>query len=251
MEGVLDWDAPELLTLLFIDQWNGFGFQCDKEQEAKPCRIYIARIYKEESFDEAKFLEQIRPKYTNQEVWITDFLGYDFLTVSTAMFKRIPEVINDCLIFGYSILTHTCVKAFFTPGMVFNQRNFELGLIHTVNENYRLISEIKEIKDIWGYLKKILKLGPLKREFNWTTEEGKAFCRELRLKLRSKRPVTRCFNHFEKHKDVCQKYGIFGYEENNKKLNSKRNVSFVWSGRLRPLFSHANVRSYVQNVPRN
>ena len=214
MEG-LNWESPELLNLLCIDQWNGFGFQCDKEQTHRPCMIYIAQVFgvkpekQFESFDETSFLAKIRPKYSDQEVWITDFLGHDFLTVSTSMFKRIPEVINNCLELGYKILTHTCVKTLFKPGMIFNQQTFEMELINAVNENYRLSCEFSHIRDVWGYLKNVLQLGPLKRHFNWTTPEGKAFCTQLRKNLRSKRPITQLFNHFEKHQDVCRQFGIF------------------------------------------
>lgn len=223
MEGLDD-----LLKLLCTDQWNGFGFQCDDRQERKPYRIYVAQLFEKkpdreyETFDETSFLEKIRPKYTNQQVWMTDFLGHDFLTVSVDMFQRIPEIINDCLNFGYKVLTHTCVKTIFKPGMVFDQRNVELELIHAVEENYRIIAEIPRIRDTWSYLKQILKLGPLKREFNWTTSEGKAFCRKLRQNLRCKRPVTKCFNHFEKYRHVCERFGVFldrlEEEEKTKKL---------------------------------
>jgi hypothetical protein len=210
MEGVQD-----LLKLLCTDQWNGFGFQCDEKQERQPYRIYVAQLFEKkpdceyETFDEASFLEKMRPKYSQDKVWMTDYLGHDFLTVSVDMFERIPEILNDCLNFGYRVLTHTCVKTVFTPGMVFDQRNFELELIHSVEENYRLIVGISEIQDTWGYLKKILNLGPLKREFNWVSPEGKAFCRKLRQNLKCKRPMTKCFNHFEKYRNVCERFGIF------------------------------------------
>ena len=220
MEGggvALNWESPELLNFLFIDQCFGFGFQCDKVQSQRPFRIYVAQLFEKkpdqrfESFDETAFLAKIRPIYTDQQVWITDYLGHDFLTVSTGMFKRIPEVINACLNVGYNVLTHTCVKTMFRPGMMFNQRNFELELIRSVEENYNIIWGIPGISvDTWGYLKKFLKLTPLKKDYNWTTPEGKAFCVQLRRNLRSKHgDKTHCWNHFEKYWNLCCAYGIF------------------------------------------
>jgi Zinc finger, C3HC4 type (RING finger) len=176
---------------LFTNSINGFGFQYEPTLK----RLYVAYISEEEDgkiFNESLFTERINRK----DVWITDYLGYEFVTVSQESYHQITDIINQILSLRYRLTTQTCVKTQFLPGEVFSRANFELKLIESVHLNLSMIETIPQIRDKWSYLKQILNLRPLKYDFNWFTDEGKRFCAELRKNLKCKKDRTKCFNHF-------------------------------------------------------
>jgi len=222
MQGAaLNWNHPDLLETLSVDGLNGFGFQCDSEQsDSKPTHLYIAKVFHGKAkqhksyvshqfgktdgrYDEDIFIEKLQAKLcmTSNDVWVTDWLGRDFLTVNTCLYNDIPKILNATLKLGYRFTTHSNngnLRMLFVPGEEFSRINFEMKVI-------KYIDTADEIQFRWMEIY----LRPCCLHWNWATTKGNEFCTRLRVRLhkkpRSNKIPRMCWI---KYNDTATKYGI-------------------------------------------
>lgn len=218
MEGLVD---PQLFKAIEADCCNGFGFQAGGESQ-RPC-IYLGQPFLAQpvdrngwpssEIDETKFLDDIhavlRPQgIEDGDVWITDWLGRNFLTIPIARYNQIPNIINACLQCGYKFLTHGEWKAQFMPGDDFNRISFEHKLLETFEYNKQEM--LKCIPNC--PMDRIFNIGmrPFLKIWNYATPEGRAFCAEMRAALRKRKPVSGFNDRFNWpwFQEVAHKYGI-------------------------------------------
>lgn len=222
MEG-LDWSDPQLLNAIEADCINGFGFQCETTRScmylgqpflAQPIQRQITNYpWPSYEIDETKFLADIhgvlRPLGVPDEgVWITDYLGHNFLTIHTRYYNQIPNIINACLQCGYKFLTHGEWKAQFMPGEEFDRISFENHLIDTLEMHEREMR--KAVPNISGDQLYYAGIRPFTKIWNYATPRGREFCTQLRQKLRKRKPVS-AFNdryNWPWFQEVTHKYGV-------------------------------------------
>jgi hypothetical protein len=192
MEEGLDLNHPDVFKVLEADGWNGFGFQCDQSE------MYIAQIFHgtprpyrgfpngschmsktDGRYDIDIFIEKLRERLTltKQEVWMTDFVGHNFLTVSVQLYRDIPKILNATLELDYKFTTHANsgnLKILFEPGETFSRINFEKKLIKDID-----VSD-EEFRFKKMYIRACL------LHWNWATPEGREFCTQLRARLHKK-----------------------------------------------------------------
>jgi hypothetical protein len=212
-QGELDWSAPDLLNALNADAINGFGFQCEMQQDTThhKTRLYIGKIFLAEP-DESKgypyyevntekiLKEEVIPLlegYSSTDIWCTDYIGHEFVTLWTGRYLDIPKVINSILSLNkYSFVTHngnTSFKAMFRPGEVYSRKEHELKLIECLHENYIVMAPILQFSDPqadWNNIKVFGGIRQFTYPWNYATAEGRAFCTELRASL-GKKPVPK------------------------------------------------------------
>lgn len=212
------WNALE------TDSYNGFaGFQASK---AGKC-IYIgqpfldAPVVKYGSFssheiNESEFLEDLRshlpPEVAKEDVWITDWLGHNFLTVKAKDYNCIPAIIEACLASGtYRFLTHngTPWKVIYRPGEKFTRANYEHKLILHMRDSK---AEMEKYHDSGTAISILFGHGirTYTKHWNWATDEGRAFCSELRGWLRKRKPVSVMNDRFNwsAFREQMEKHGI-------------------------------------------
>lgn len=228
MEG-LDWSAPELLDALQAEYWNGFGFQCDAKQSCVPTRIYIAKPFNtrcnpvlmprdagyvpqwSDDVDLAVVRNALPPDIPHEDLWITDFIGHDFVTVHTRQYLNIPRIFDAFLSCGYGFVTHTAVKVRYLPGEHFTRLSFERKIIEQLRVEYRQWSDLRpRERNIWRVVVDFTRPFPLVQHWNWGTPEGRALCSEIRSALGKKR--DRCKHDarmlWPKYAEVAQRYQI-------------------------------------------
>lgn len=233
MRAELDWSAPELLDALNADAINGFGFQCDRQQTGRKACLYIGRVfldkpdtslgYERWSAEPEEVLQHIR-SHLNQtlsspdNVWFTDWLGRDFLTVATCEYNNIAAIINTILL-KYRFRTHNGnseYTAWFKKGEVFTRHSFEHRLLETLKQTEDMYGEIfrcggredteaTRVRAMYEYGG----LRPFLRHYNYATKEGGALCVRMR-KLLGKKERTKFQPRmaWPKYAETAQKYGI-------------------------------------------
>ncbi len=145
------------------------------------------------------------------KIWITDFLGREWVTIDVAYYNQIPRIFNTLLGAGYRVLTHTPVKTEFKPGQTFDLRSFELHLIESVMLNVNMMDHIKDEQARWDYTRRMLQMRTLLKPYNWSTPEGRAFCAMLRARFRKDAvPKDRNGNRFgdARYVAACREHGI-------------------------------------------
>jgi hypothetical protein len=226
----LDWSAPELLDALEAEYWNGFGFQCDAKQSHQPTRIYVAQPWNmrhtpgsfsrgadyvpawNDAVDLAVVRNALPADIPHEDVWITDFIGHDFVTVHTRQYLNIPRILNAFLAAGYGFWTHTCVKVRYVPGdPEFTRLSFERKVIEQLRKERAEWQRLKPNEpNTWRIILGFVRNFPLVQHWNWITPEGKALCDELRQALHKKSP--RCKHAprmmWPNYAAVAQRYGI-------------------------------------------
>jgi len=228
MEQQLDWNDHNLLRCFAMESYEGFGFQVS-DKPIDNC-LYLAQIfvydpnvhqsvligtYKEFGTEDVQIIHNKLPPTINpNDVWVTDYLGNDFLTIKIHQYNNIPIIINTCLNAGYKILTHTCFKAEFIPGDVFNRITFEQKLIESVFANYNTLFRPGDNiygnqKTVWNSLARLSKIRPFTLHWNYATQEGRDFCSKLRIELDKKPYSTSKPRMLDlKYQEMCTKYGI-------------------------------------------
>src|SRR3989304_7807710 len=173
-----------IIFALQREEYGGFGFQVGEQRNC----LYLAQVFQvnQEMLPDSAFafekdmpesaLALLHPFVPRDKVWITDFLGREWITIDVAHFNDVPRIFNSLLDAGYRVLTHTPVKTEFKPGEEFSRRSFELHMIDSVRINYDMLDFMEEGGKRWDYLRRVLNLRSLLKHYNWATEEGHAFC---------------------------------------------------------------------------
>lgn len=180
--------------LVYALQWEacvGFGFQCNEERRC----LYIAQVFmppKEGERFETEMPESalslVHDFVPRDKIWITDWIGREWVTISIERFNDVERIFNTFLQNGYRILTHTTPKTEFKPGEVFSRQELDRHMIQTYQVNYDIAKTfVKDERTIPDYLKNgALNIRSLLRPENWATPEGVAFCVKLRETYRKK-----------------------------------------------------------------
>jgi len=233
MEGDLDWSSPELLDALNADAINGFGFQCNREQPGRKACLYIGRVFLSEpdraldydrwDVDTQQVLQHIRSTLNKtlaspENVWFTDWLGRDYLTVATCEYNNIATIINAVLQ-RYRFRTHngnSSHTALFKQGEVFTRQHFERRLMETLEEGRAMYADIfshtgrentEEAR--WRAMYEYGGFRPFLRHYNYATEEGRALCTRIRRALRKKeRTKFKPRMTWPSYAATAKKYGI-------------------------------------------
>jgi len=225
----LDWSAPELLDALQAEGVNGFGFQCDSPQSRQPTRIYIAKPfnsrYRDGSFSrDADYvpawrdepdLETVRnalpPDIPHEDVWITDFIGHDFVTIHTRQYPNIPRIFDTFTRAGFCMVTHSAIKVCFKPGESFTRAEFERKMVAQMRSDYEEWRKLRTREpNTWKVVVQCMRVFPLLQHWNWASAEGKALCTEIRSALRKKSPQCKHQARmlWPKYAEVAARYGI-------------------------------------------
>jgi len=228
-----------LTDALFVDCINGFaGFDVSESQGC----IYLGQPFLDEpimlgkfpshEIRDEEFLSDMRAHLPEQvpkeDVYITDYLGRNFLTIKIKDYKYIPEIINACLASGtYRFITHngTPWKVLYQPGEQFSRTSFEHKLIQTMREQKAEMERLCPGRDVisilFGY-----GMRTYTKHWNWATEEGRAFCSELRGWLRKRKPVSTFNDRFNwpKFREQMEKHQI-GYAGGWSKYEPKQDFN--------------------------
>lgn len=199
-----------------LESCLGFGFQCNEERRC----LYIAQVFmppKEGEHFETELPESalslVHDFVPRDKIWITDWIGREWVTISIERFNDVERIFNTFLQNGYRVLTHTTPKTEFKPGEVFSRQELDRHMIQTYQVNYDIAkSFIKNERDIPDYLKKgALNIRSLLRPENWATPEGIAFCVKLRETLRKKPfPKATRFD-IARFMKACATHGVLFY----------------------------------------
>lgn len=216
-----------------LQTWPGFEFQVEKdlqrvylgevghakEYETSPGSLRKTTYFKND--DHKIFINLLRNKllelipgieWSNEKkknIWITDWLGHNYLTIHIDHYYLIHIIINFVTVLGYRIITTTQPKAMFLPGDKFSERNLELKIIETMRQNFDMAnySPVNKygLRSTWEHVLRLGSFGPVTKLKAWTTPEGKAFCRELRTILNKTIPTEEeIVKHVIKKYDVTQ-----------------------------------------------
>lgn len=196
MEGDADF-----LRRLDIEWINGFGFQCSHGPNVVPPRLYLGKIFLAEpntknGYDsyEVDTEDVLKTKvipllegWTSQDIWCTDYIGHEFVTIRVSRYHDIARIINTILSIGlYSFRTHngnTSYTALFRPGMVYSRETHELQLIETLRENFNIYKSCMKFNDdwlVWRHMRDGVGFRQFLKLRNYVTEQGQEFCKEIR-----------------------------------------------------------------------
>lgn len=217
----LDWSHPDLLNAFEADSYNGFGFQCEPSRSC----LYIGQPFLAEpqaatpggfpscEINETQFLQDIHARLASfgiapEGVWITDYLGRDFLTIHSKHYNDIPRIINACLECGYKFITHGEWKAQFVPGDSFTRASYELKLIETLEHHAVVMRECIHGMDYTSIYS--IGIRPFLKHWNYATPQGRAFCTRLRKMLRKRKETSGFKDRFTwpKYCETAEKYGV-------------------------------------------
>lgn len=129
-------------------------------------------------------IDELRKESGSKTVQEDEWIGHRYLRIHWREYPLIVSVFNTLLKLGYAFTTRNRAESYFNP-----------------SEDRLFNFEIAELKSI-NRLKEMIKLNPRLQtmvhygfydEWNYLTEEGRAFCRELRK--------TSYFDHGEKRED--------------------------------------------------
>lgn len=183
--------------------------------------------------------------YTDGKVWITDYLGYNYLTIHASEYNNIPNIINVCLSSGFGISTQTSFQVSFLPGDHFDLQTMEKKRIEQVQKLYQTYYETfgstqsrrslgeDNTKIIWDIIKRQCNIRPMKMHWNWATQEGRDFCTRLRSEMGCRKKISSFEDRFKWpfFDKTCKKYSILHHSE-----WSKYDLSaFMESTQLTPL----------------
>lgn len=204
-----------LVFALMCEMCEGFGCQVEP---SKRC-LYLAQCFKpadqpgHHSTDMPESaLALVHGFIPADKIWITDFLGREWVTLHVDYYNEIPRIYNTFLDAGYSILTHTPVKTLFKPGGdAFSLRTFELHLIETIHANLALLHHMDEDAR-WDFVRRTLTLRSLLKPYNWSTVEGREFCAQLRARFNKpvvpKTHVQKSRFGEARYMAACREHGI-------------------------------------------
>lgn len=185
-------DVPEnnlqedIYFALECEMCEGFGFQVSRERKC----LYIAQVFVWPTPDfrsnnphemPESALALVHDFVPPDKIWLTDFCGYEWVTISVDHFNDIERVLNTFLVNGYRVLTHTQPKAEFKPGERFSRQTLDSHLMDTFRVNYNLASEMGRGQEAaFSFVKDFVHVRRLWRYQNWATQEGRDFCKWLR-----------------------------------------------------------------------
>lgn len=158
---------------------NGFGFQAPGQGTHDTfaiCKLVA------EHFPAGK-LEDLRNTSGSRTADICDFLGRLFVTVRWDEHNKIKAVLDSLLKLGFSFYTNNKLQVCFCPkdGEFTIEKMEEKAVIL-----YGSVLEHLDVKSIFCF--------PLFKTWNWTTEEGKKFCRLIR-EAAGKKPCDESSKH--------------------------------------------------------
>lgn len=189
------------LKQLDLEWINGFGFQCSHGPNVVPPRLYLGKIFlaepnTEKGYDsyEVDTEDVLKTKvipllegWTSQDIWCTDYIGHEFVTIRVSRYHDIARIINTILSIGmYSFRTHngnTSYTALFRPGMVYSRETHELQLIETLRENFKAYKSCMKFNDdrlVWRHMRDGVGFRQFLKLRNYVTEQGQEFCKEIR-----------------------------------------------------------------------
>lgn len=124
-----------------------------------------------------------------------------------------------CLSNGIGICTRTNFEVSFLPGEYFDLQNFEKKRIEQARKLYNDFSQIHnssfnenefKTKMVWSIVKNHCNLSALKKHWNWTTQEGKEFCTQLRKEMGCKKKVSTFEDRFKWpfFEETCKKFNV-------------------------------------------
>lgn len=159
-------DLQRVAAILFH---NGFGFQSPDEGSDKDSFI-ICKFTKDAPDSD---LVSLKDKSGSKTVYLTDWIGYNFLGVHWTEYNLIPKILTEFLNLGYGFATMGKSQAGFTP-LKDKEFTFELMEIKSVEQARELIDKYghpvdfiyPSFLDIWNY----------------KTREGIEFCKHARAK---------------------------------------------------------------------
>lgn len=171
--------TPGLQTAFLQEDFNGFGFQTLGIKE--PGYIAIARI-PDNAPDNLE--EQLRQELDAKTLTVNDFIGNLFLTLHFSEWSLIPDIFRvavnkGCAWIAPNIL-HLAPKAKFT-GQAFS---FEEAERLSIREFKSMATMFRADENPWKKLFELLgSPKPMRRFYNYRTDEGKMFCAELCAKI--------------------------------------------------------------------
>lgn len=221
---------PEFLKFLSVDWINGFGFQCSDSKDLNPPRLYIGKIFLDKP-DESRgyplhdvdtttvinteIIPLLGPGYTRDDIWCTDYIGHEFVTVHASRYKDIPRIITTILATGkYRFRTHngnTSYTALFYPGEVYSKETHERKLVETLRENFECFAKNTDQTErfIWERMKEMGGFRQFLRNSNYITDEGRAFCLHIRETLgKSTYSKYDPYNQWEWYRNAVNNYDL-------------------------------------------
>lgn len=226
-------DASLILALQY-EMCDGFGFQVEPERKC----IYVAQCFKPTSEEERakepwrRVTEMPQSALIHEfipadKIWITDYLGREFVTVHIAYFQEIERLFNTLLENGYWVLTHTTPQAYFKTGDRFSREQLDHKIMATWNDNFNQFKQCNKTDDqCYEFLENILYTDRLMRLDNWATPEGRAFCVKLREHYRYRGDDRKSRYEKDVFIDACTKNSIlfkggwYAYEPHLLQYNS-------------------------------
>jgi len=242
MEGE-GWHSKEVENVFDIAQCNGFGFQVSRSSETQKLHLHIAKPFhgvpkpsihgdprgREDLNDEEQvaFLDALRTAlsaasnserpWTEADIWLTDFLGYLWVTINVERYHDIPLVFDTATNMGYTMTTHTKRPVAFRPreGLSFTMHNLETLMVTQMRKEYDMIAEYQQEKtpaELWRLVLRLSGGGRnILKPYNWSTPHGRAFCAELRAtlgKAPTSKSASKCRFHWERYAPVVRRLGI-------------------------------------------
>lgn len=178
--------ASHIIKVLDAAFQNGFGFQCSGVLPEGS--LVVAFLFRPDgnSIEEDQLTKQLQAEFKTDLVAIDEWIGKTYLKVFYTLYDHIPEILQfilDTNLYGFCL--QSTLDVGYEPGSRFHPHHVEQRYIKQFHEHVesfwarKLPGETKN--DVWKMVASFAKNRgwPLFCHFNWQTEDGKAFCREL------------------------------------------------------------------------
>lgn len=162
-----------------ILHWNGPGFQPLGNLD-----FIIARLANE---IEKNTLEKISLESNAKSIKCIDWISRDYLTIHWSEYHLIDRVLMTLLKNGISFSTFTKFGVHFDPDED-KEYSKEIAESKFVDDQNKHIKDFN-LKNYYFIISSNGKRHAILHEFNYSTEKGKNFCRELRQKFKAKRLI--------------------------------------------------------------
>lgn len=179
--------VSRIIKLFDVVWTNGFGFQCSGVLPRGS--LVVAFLYRDdgkEAINETKWTAKFCAdlKVEANCLKIDDFLGKTYLQVHWTLYQRIPEILQYTLDEGFSLTLQNKLDMHYKAGSRFDPRKLESRWIARFRELLQQFHQRPGMNDPdpWrtAYLCTMSCRWSILCDFNWQTQEGKAFAKELR-----------------------------------------------------------------------
>ena len=199
-------DEAERNAIVFAMQaeyTNGFGFQFDDADMSFIIALFGPRDYEKA---DANFNDTVQStaKAIAPKSKCGDFIGRHYLQVDVSEYEMIPAVLNAILqLPNLWIKPQTHLPVRFFSGDIFSRAEMERRAIEWCKETYQDDGGLR-------YEHAVESVFQLKKNWNWQTPEGKAFCRHLRQAVGKPHSAksTKCRYTWPNFERVCRKYRL-------------------------------------------